>query len=345
MAVSGKHEVNIPKKMKQMTKTLALKNGLPALSIAPMMDWTDRHNRFLTRLIAPHFLLYTEMINALAIRHGDREKLLGFDARESPVALQLGGSDPKALAEAAKIGEDYGYVEINLNAGCPSPRVSAGRFGACLMKEPLHVAECVAAMKSAVSIPVTVKCRIGVDDQNSESHLHHFIRTVSAAGIDTFIVHARKAWLQGLSPKQNREIPPLRYEVVHALKREFPELSIVINGGIKTPEAVIAELAHVDGVMIGRAAYQTPAVLTEIERALFPGAALRTPHEVIQAFLPYVEHQLKHGVRLSNLTRHLLGFFHGEPGSAAFRRYLSEHSHFSHAGAEIILAASQLVAA
>lgn len=328
-----------------MTKKYTLKNNLPALSIAPMMDWTDKHNRFLTRLIAPHFLLYTEMINALAIRHGDRGKLLSFDARESPVALQLGGSDPLVLAEAAKIGQDYGYAEINLNVGCPSPRVSAGRFGACLMKEPDLVADCMAAIKAAVTIPVTVKCRIGVDEEDSEAHLHHFIQTIKNTGVDTFIIHARKAWLKGLSPKQNREIPPLRYELVHQLKAAFPTLDIIINGGIKTKEAVEVQLQQVDGVMIGRAAYQTPYVLADIEKHLFPKSSIRSPQQVVEDFLPYVDNQLKQGVRLSYITRHLVGLFHGQPGAHAWRRYLSEHSHLSGAGVEVIREAHRFIMA
>jgi tRNA-dihydrouridine synthase A len=320
-----------------------LKNGLPSLSVAPMMDCTDKHNRYFMRLIAPHFLLYTEMINALAIHHGDKEKLLGFDPKEHPVALQLGGSDPAKLASAAKWGQDYGYAEINLNVGCPSPRVSAGRFGACLMLEPALVADCIAAMRASVTCPVTVKCRIGVDDHDNYTHLQHFIETVSKTGTDTFIIHARKAWLKGLSPKQNREIPPLRYDIVHQLKNDFPQLDIIINGGLKTPEDIITQLQHVDGVMLGRVAYNTPYSLAAIEQALFPDEPILSPHEVIEAYLPYVEQQLTAGTRLPSITRHLFGLFHGLPGANAWRRHLSEQAHRKGAGLKVITSAAALV--
>lgn len=301
-----------------------------------MMDWTDRHDRYFLRLIAPHFLLYTEMINALAIYHGDRQTLLRFDPQESPVALQIGGADPFKLAEAAAWGESFGYDEINLNVGCPSPRVSAGSFGACLMKEPALVADCVAAMQAKVKVPVTVKCRIGVDEVDAYEALHHFIQTIADTGVNTFIVHARKAWLKGLSPKQNREIPPLRYDVVHQLKTDFPNLNIIINGGIKTLEAVETQLQKVDGVMIGRAAYQTPYFLADIEKKLFPDVSVRTPKEVLQDFMPYVALQLKEGVKLSHMTRHILGLFHGMPGANAWRRFLSERAPVYGAGIDVL---------
>ena len=301
-----------------------------------MMDWTDRHDRYFLRLIAPHFLLYTEMINALAIYHGDRQTLLRFDPQESPVALQIGGADPFKLAEAAAWSESSGYDEINLNVGCPSPRVSAGSFGACLMKEPALVAECVAAMQAKVKVPVTVKCRIGVDDIDSYEALHRFIQTIAETGVQTFIVHARKAWLKGLSPKQNREIPPLCYDVVHQVKSDFPHLNIIINGGIKTVADVQTQLSQVDGVMIGRAAYQTPYFLADIEKVLFPHSQVRTPKEVLQDFLPYVATQLKEGVKLSHMTRHILGLFHGMPGANAWRRFLSERAPVYGAGIDVL---------
>lgn len=301
-----------------------------------MMDWTDRHARSFLRLLAPHFLLYTEMINVEALHYGDKSALLRFDPTEHPVALQLGGAHPLRLAQAAQWGEEAGYDEINLNVGCPSPRVSAGRFGACLMFEPKLVADCIHAMNSAVKVPVTVKCRIGVDDHDSYEALCHFIETVSATGCDTFILHARKAWLKGLSPKENREIPPLQYEVVYQLKRDFPALNIIINGGIKTADQVVHQLSQVDGVMLGRAAYQTPGVLLSIERALFPDLALPTQKEAVQQYLGYVSDTLTEGVRLGSVTRHLLGLFHGQPGASAWRRYLSQHAHQPGAGVEII---------
>lgn len=320
-----------------------LNNNLPKLSVAPMMDWTDRHARAFLRLLAPHFLLYTEMINVEALHYGDKSALLRFDPSEHPVALQLGGAHPSRLARAARWGEEAGYDEINLNVGCPSPRVSAGRFGACLMFEPVLVAECIHAMSANVRVPVTVKCRIGVDDHDSYEALTHFIQTVASAGCRSFILHARKAWLKGLSPKENREIPPLQYDVVHQLKRDFPSLNIIINGGIKTPASVVEQLGQVDGVMLGRAAYQTPGVLLAIERTLFPDATLPTQKEAVMHYLSYVSTVLKEGVRLGSVTRHLLGLFHGQPGASAWRRYLSQHAYQPGAGVEIIETALGLV--
>jgi tRNA-dihydrouridine synthase A len=292
-----------------------------------MMDWTDRHCRFFHRLLTRHALLYTEMVTAEAILHGKRDQLLAFSPAEHPVALQLGGSDPARLAEAAVIGAGYGYDEINLNVGCPSDRVQSGRFGACLMAEPELVAACVATMASAVSIPVTVKCRIGIDDQDSETDFQRFVETVADAGCRVFIVHARKAWLSGLSPKENREVPLLDYARVYRLKQARPDLRIVLNGGIETLEAAKHHLAHVDGVMLGRAAYQTPYLLAAVDGALFgvtEGPVSRA--QVVTALLPYVQAHLARGGRLNNVTRHILGLYHGAPGARAFRRHLSENA-------------------
>jgi len=312
--------------------------------IAPMMDYSDRHYRYFLRLLSRHARLYTEMVTTGAILHGDREYLLGFSAQEHPVALQLGGSVPAELAQAARIGADYGYDEINLNVGCPSDRVQTGRFGACLMAEPQLVADGVAAMRAAVTIPVTVKTRIGIDERDSYEELCHFIGTVAGAGCDTFIVHARKAWLQGLSPKQNREIPPLRYDVAYQLKREFPHLSIVINGGIVSLESALQHLAHVDGVMLGRAAIHDSYVVAQADRLLF-GDEHPVPSraEAALSYLPYIEQQLALGIRLPTLTRHLLSLFHGRPGARSWRRYLSEHAPRSGAGSEVVRAAVALL--
>lgn len=288
-----------------------------------MMDWTDRHCRAFHRVLAPGARLYTEMVHAQAVIHGDRPRLLGFDASEHPVALQLGGSDPELLAQAARIGADWGYDEINLNVGCPSDRVQAGRFGACLMKEPDLVADGVAAMIAAVSIPVTVKCRLGVDELESYETFIAFVDRVAAAGCRIFAVHARKAWLQGLSPKENREIPPLRYDWVHRLKRERPALLIAINGGLATVEDSLAQLPHVDGVMIGRMAYHEPYRLHQLDAAM-RGVATRPREELLRAYLPYVAAQLAQGVALKHVSRHILGLFHAQPGGRLFRQILSE---------------------
>jgi tRNA-dihydrouridine synthase A len=292
-----------------------------------MMDWTDRHCRFFHRLLSARALLYTEMVTADAVLHGDRARLLGFSPEEHPVALQLGGSDPAKLAAAAAIGADWGYDEINLNVGCPSDRVQEGRFGACLMAEPPLVADCVAAMRARVAVPITVKCRIGIDDQDGEADLERFVATVAGAGCRTFIVHARKAWLQGLSPKENRDVPPLDYARVHRLKAAHPELEIVINGGIETLDAAAAHLAHVDGVALGRAAYQNPYLLAEVDRRLL-GATGAPPSRraVLEALLPYADRHLRAGGRLNNIARHILGLYHGRPRARAFRRHLSENA-------------------
>lgn len=305
-----------------------------------MMDWTDRHCRYFHRLLAPNALLYTEMVTAPAVIHGDRERLLGFDPSEHPVALQLGGSEPAELEQAARIGAQLGYDEINLNVGCPSDRVQSGRFGACLMREPALVAECVAAMRAAVSgaekhVPVTVKCRIGVDEQDEYTALAEFVDRVHAAGCDTFVVHARKAWLQGLSPKENREIPPLNYARVYRLKREHPQLTVVINGGIAQVAEVREHLRHVDGVMLGRTAYHEPYRLAEIEAELF-GTPLPDRDDVLRRLRPYVEAHLACGDRLQHISRHLLGLYQGLPGARAFRRVLSEEAHRTHAGWDVV---------
>ena len=313
---------------------------LAPVSVAPMMDWTDRHCRYFHRLISRRALLYTEMVTTGAILHGDRERLLGFSPEEHPVALQLGGSDPAALAESARVGEAWGYDEVNLNVGCPSDRVQSGRFGACLMAEPELVARCVAAMREAVKVPVTVKSRIAIDDMEEWPTLERFVRTVAAAGCTRFIVHARKAWLQGLSPKENRDVPPLRYELVYRLKQELPQLDISINGGVKTLEATEEHLRHVDGVMIGRAAYESPYLLADVDRRFYGDEApARTRHEVVMAMLPYVEQQRSRGAPLGAMTRHMLGLFGGLAGARAFRRHLSENAHKKGAGPEVLEAA------
>jgi tRNA-dihydrouridine synthase A len=309
-----------------------------------MMEWTDRHCRVFHRLMTRHARLYTEMLTTGAIIHGDRKRLLGFDASEHPVALQLGGSDSQDLATAAKIGEDFGYDEINLNVGCPSDRVKDGRFGACLMAEPVLVAECVDAMKRAVDIPVTVKCRIGIDDQDPEVALDALARGVVAAGADALIVHARKAWLNGLSPKENRDVPPLDYDRVCRLKASMPDVPIIINGGIASLGEARQHLLHVDGVMLGRAAYQEPWRLLAVDPELFGVAAPHaTMKDVFEAMMPYIEDQLAQGTRLHSITRHFVGAFHGVPGARAFRRHLAENGVRPGAGANVLRDAIALV--
>jgi len=313
-------------------------------SVAPMMDWTDRHCRVFHRLMTRRAWLYREMLTTGAVLHGDRARLLGFDASEHPVALQLGGSDPRALAAAARIGEDFGYDAINLNVGCPSERVQDGRFGACLMAEPALVGECVDAMKRAVRLPVTVKCRIGIDDQDPEVALDTMARHVSAAGTDALIVHARKAWLQGLSPKQNRDVPPLDYALVYRLKAALPDLPIIINGGIASLAEARGHLDHVDGVMLGRAAYQQPWRLLRVDPELFgEPAPFPAMKPVLEALMPYVEAQLAAGGRLHAITRHLVGAFHGVPGARAFRRHLADHGTRPAAGVDVLREAIALV--
>ncbi len=317
------------------------------LSVAPMMDWTDRHCRAFHRVLTARARLYTEMLTTGAILHGDRERLMGFDPAEHPVALQLGGSDPRDLADAARIGEDLGYDEINLNVGCPSDRVQDGRFGACLMIEPKLVAECMAAIGAAVRVPATVKCRLGVDDQDPEQSLFGLVDMCAAAGVRTFVVHARKAWLKGLSPKENRDIPPLDYPLVYRLKRERPDLTIVINGGIGSLDEAETHLAQgVDGVMLGRAAYHTPDILGAVDRRLFgaPGSDV-TPEGAVAAFIPYIERNLAAGERLSFMTRHMLGLFHGRPGARTWRRILTVESVRPGAGVEVVQRALEAVRA
>ncbi len=311
------------------------------LSIAPMLDWTDRYCRYFLRLISRHTLLYTEMVTTGAILHGDRARFLDFDVSEHPLALQLGGSEPDDLARCARLGEQWGYDEINLNVGCPSDRVQSGSFGACLMLTPEVVADAVKAMRDAVDIEVTVKHRIGVDEQDSYEALRDFVGRVSEAGCASFIVHARKAWLQGLSPKENREIPPLSYETVHRLKRDFPHLTFVINGGITSLGQAEEQLAFVDGVMIGREAYQNPWILAEADRRIF-GDPSPAPdrHQVIERLLPYAERMLSRGVPLNRVTRHILGLFHGCPGARRYRRVLSEGAHLPAADSRLIVQAA-----
>ena len=315
------------------------------LSTAPMMDWTDRHERFFLRLISKRALLYTEMITTGAILHGDQARLLAYHPAEHPLALQLGGSDPQALAACARIGADLGYDEINLNVGCPSDRVQTGRFGACLMLEPELVRAGVAAMREAVSIPVTVKHRIGVDDRDSYDDLCRFVSTIAESGCTVFAVHARKAWLSGLSPKQNREIPPLSYDTVYRLKRDFPHLTIVLNGGVRSLDEAAEELRQVDGVMICRAAYETPYMLAEADRRIFgdEGASVLSRREIVEAFKPYVLAERSAGTHLRHMTRHILGLFQGLPGARAWRRTLTEGAVKEGAGLEVIDAALRCV--
>jgi tRNA-dihydrouridine synthase A len=310
-------------------------NQLHRFAIAPMMDWTDSPCRVLHRCLTRHALLYTEMVTADAVLHGDRVRLLGFDASEHPVALQLGGSDPVKLAQASRIAAEFGYDEVNLNVGCPSDRVQSGRFGACLMREPKLVADCVAAMRAHTSIPVTVKCRIGVDDQDPDQSLRALIDACAQAGVRVFAVHARKAWLEGLSPKENRDVPPLDYELVYRVKRERPDLTILVNGGIETLEQAQTHLGHVDGVMLGRAAYHNPMLLAEVDARFFGGA----PVDVDSAIETYIEHvarQLALGARLHPLIKPMLGLYTGRPGARLFRRHLSEHAPRDGAGIAVL---------
>ena len=312
------------------------------LSVAPMMDWTDRHCRAFHRALTARTLLYTEMVTAPAVIHGDRDRLLAFDAVEHPVALQLGGSDPQQLAQAARIAADWGYDEINLNVGCPSDRVQSGRFGACVMREPDLVADCMAAMQAAVAVPVTVKCRIGVDDQSTDEGLFALVRTCADARVDTFVVHARKAWLKGLSPKENRDVPPLDYELVRRLKRERPHLTICINGGIGDLDQAEAHLddadgVQLDGVMLGRAAYHEPALMGQVDRRIFGET---TPDvdvfEALERYRPYMAARLEEGANLAGMTRHMLGLMHGRAGARAFRRILTVEGVKPGAGLEVV---------
>ena len=305
-----------------------------------MLDWTDRHCRYFLRLLSRPTLLYTEMVTTGAALHGDRERLLAYDPAEHPLALQLGGCDLGELARCARIAADFDYDEVNLNVGCPSDRVQSGRFGACLMAEPELVADGVAAMRTTVNLPITVKTRIGIDDRDSYEALTDFVGRVASGGCEVFIIHARKSWLRGLSPKENREIPPLRYDIVYRLKRDFPDLTIILNGGLRNLDQAEDELQRVDGVMIGRAAYENPYLLADADRRFFGSdTPLPSRHQVIRAFLPYVENQLQQGTPLHCMTRHVLGLFQGIPGARAWRRHLSEHAHRRGAGVEVLEAA------
>jgi tRNA-dihydrouridine synthase A len=309
-----------------------------------MIDYTDRHFRYLLRLMTRHTVLYTEMVTTGAMLHGQRDRFLAFHPAEHPVALQLGGSDPDELSTCARIGAEYGYDEINLNVGCPSDRVQSGRFGACLMAEPALVAECVSAMVAACGIPVTVKTRIGIDDRDTYEELQDFVACLARAGCRTVIVHARKAWLQGLSPKQNREIPPLRYDVVHQLKSDFPSLEIIINGGIRTLEEMENHLDALDGVMIGREACSNPYLFANMDQRFFDSTEpVPSREDVINAYLPYAAAQLNQGIPLARVTRHLLGIYQGQPGARRWRRYLSENGHRPTAGVDVLREALMLV--
>ena len=314
------------------------------VSVAPMMAWTDQHERFFLRLISQHVLLYTEMVTTGAIIHGNQKRLLAYDPAEHPLALQLGGSDPVELAVCARIAADYGFDEINLNVGCPSDRVRSGRFGACLMLDPAHVGRCVEAMMAATDLPVTVKSRIGVDDCDSYDDLCTFVTAVARTGCRTLIVHARKALLSGLSPKENREIPPLRYVFVHQLKQDFPSLEIIINGGIRSLDQVAEQLKHVDGVMLGREAYQNPYILADVDRRFFGIRSVKqTRTEIIQRLLPYIDSQITDGVPLAHITRHILNLFNGQPGARAWRRYLSVDARKTGAGTLVVEQALEYV--
>ncbi|GAA0782202.1 tRNA dihydrouridine(20/20a) synthase DusA [Roseibium denhamense] len=309
----------------------------PRFSVAPMMDWTDRHCRAFHRQLSLHALLYTEMVTTGAVIHGDRDHLLGFSSLEHPVAFQLGGSDPTHMAEAAKIVADFGYDEVNINVGCPSDRVQSGRFGACLMEEPDLVAACVAAMKEAVDIPVTVKCRIGVDDQDTEAALDTMAGATFAAGSDALWVHARKAWLQGLSPKENRDIPPLDYDRVLRLKARFQDKFIGVNGGLQSLDDAVLFMETLDGIMLGRAAYHTPQIMGEVDRRVYGGTAADvSPWEAVKAHMHYLEEQLSRGVKLAHMTRHMLGVFHGRPGARSWRRILTVEAIKPGAGLEVV---------
>lgn len=308
--------------------------------VAPMLDWTDRHCRYFYRLISQHALLYSEMVTTGALIYGDRHRFLQFNAEENPVALQLGGSNPKDLALCAQMAEEYGYAEVNLNVGCPSDRVQNGRFGACLMADPNLVAECISAMNQVVSIPVTVKCRIGIDNQDSYEALELFIKTIADAGCGCFIIHARKAWLSGLSPKQNRDVPPLRYDVVERIKRDFPHLEIIINGGILTLDQGRELMTHLDGVMLGREVYHNPYILADVDRRFYQDhRPVKSRHEVVNELIPYIQAQMRSGVRLNSISRHILGLFHGQKGAKGWRRSISENAHKAGADENVVLSA------
>jgi len=307
------------------------------VSIAPMMDWTDRHCRYFFRLLTPSAFLYTEMVTAAAIHHGDAERHLRFSDEEHPVALQLGGSNPDWMASATRKAAQYGYDEININVGCPSDRVQSGQFGACLMAEPETVAECLKAMQAETAIPITVKTRIGIDDDDNDEFLRQFVASIAAAGCRKFVIHARIAILEGLSPKDNRNIPPLNYERVYRIKRDFPDLQIIINGGLTEIGQVEVALQRVDGAMIGRQAYHQPYFLAELEHHLNPDWAMPERHDIVQAMLPYVDSVVAVGEPLHRVTRHMLGLYAGQPGARAWRRHISEHAHRPGAGSEVLI--------
>lgn len=315
-----------------------------AFSVAPMLDWTDRHQRYFMRLISHHALLYTEMVTTGAIIYGDRDRYLQYNKEEHPLALQLGGSDVKDLAECSKIAESYGYDEVNLNLGCPSNRVQNGSFGACMMAEPELVAECIAAMNDAVTIPVTAKTRIGIDERDSFDELVDFINKLHQAGCNSFIIHARKAILQGLSPKENRNIPPLKYDMVYQIKQLFPQCEISLNGGVKTLEQAEEHLKYVDGVMMGREAYHNPYLLSTVDQRFYQdNHTILSRHEVVESMLPYIESEMAKGVRLQSIVRHILGVFQGMRGTKAWKRFLSENAHKENAGPEVLKQALTLV--
>ena len=319
-----------------MTKNAKVQTHLP-IAVAPMMDWTDRHCRYFMRLLSPSALLYTEMVTAAAIVHGDADRFLNYNVEEHPIALQLGGSNPDWMAAATAKASGYDYDEININVGCPSDRVQSGQFGACLMEKPELVSECFVAMQKETDIPITVKSRIGINDQDSYEFLRAFVETVAAAGCRRFIVHARIAILEGLSPKENRTIPPLDYERVYRLKSDYPELEIFINGGLASVEHVETALGHVDGAMIGRQAYHQPYFLAELERHFNPEWAMPSRREIVEEMAPYVDRQLADGAPLNSITRHMLGLFAGQPGARSWRRYVSEHTHREGAGSEVLI--------
>lgn len=323
----------------------SLKPNARRFCVAPMMDWSDRHCRYLWRLISKHAFLYTEMVTTGALLRGDAPRFLQFNVQETPVALQLGGSDARELAQCARMAEDWGYDEVNLNCGCPSDRVQSGRFGACLMAESDLVAECFVAMQKAVSIPVTIKHRIGIDDQDEEKDLDVFVKTIAEAGCKTFIVHARKAWLQGLSPKENRDIPPLNYQRVYRLKKDYPQLEIIVNGGITTIEQSQTHLREVDGVMIGREAYNNPYLLALVDPHIYGDETIVAPSrsETVKQYAEYCREEISRGSKLSNLSRHLLEMFHAQPGGKQFRRYISEGAHKENADEKVLLEALALV--
>ncbi len=309
-----------------------------------MLDWTDRHERYFLRLMSRHAYLYTEMITIGALIHGNRDRYLQFNDQEQPIALQLGGSDPKALAECAKMAEDYGYNEVNINVGCPSERVQKGAFGACLMAEPELIADCVDAMRAEVKIPITVKNRIGIDEQDEEQNLRQFIDVVSKAGCETFIIHARKAWLKGLSPKENRDVPPLNYDLVYQIKRDYPHLKIIINGGIKTIQSSLAHLQYVDGVMLGREVYHNPYLMIQVDGNIYADEReVLSRKQVLEQYFSYIEQQMGQGVYLKQMSRHLLGLFQGQPGAKAWRRYISENAYKEGAGIEVLQQALEKV--